>query len=75
MAQLKTVREIHTSVGAALNHFHALVAEFRQRSEAGPHTQEDVDTLQQLAAAAKSLGANIDDARKTAFGMAGQLNG
>ena len=74
-AQLNTVRQIHTSVDAATTHFHALVAEFRQRSEAGPHTQEDVDTLQRLAAAAKSLGANIDDARKTAFAMAGQLNG
>jgi glycosyltransferase involved in cell wall biosynthesis len=74
-AQLKTVREIHTSVGAALSHYHALVAEFRQRADAGPHTQEDVDMLQQLAAAAKSLGANIEEARKTAYGMAGQLNG
>ncbi len=75
VAQLKTVREIHTSVGAALNHYHALVAEFRQRADANPRTQEELEMLQQLAAAAKSLGANIDEARKTAFGMAGQLNG
>jgi glycosyltransferase involved in cell wall biosynthesis len=74
-AQLKTVREIHTSVGAALNHYHALVAEFRQRADAGPRTQEELEMLQQLAAAAKSLGGNIEEARKTAFGMAGQLNG
>jgi glycosyltransferase involved in cell wall biosynthesis len=74
-AQLQTVRQIHISVGAALENYHALVAEFRQRDAADPRTQEELDMLQQLAAAAKSLGANIDEARRTAFGMAGQLNG
>jgi hypothetical protein len=74
-AQLKTVREIHTSVGAALTHYHTLVAEFRQRDAAGPRTEEEIGMLQQLAAAAKSLGANIDEARRTAFTMASELNG
>ena len=74
-AQLKTAREVHTGVGAALSHYRALVAEFRQLSAAGPRTPEEVEMLQQLAAAAKSLAANIDEARKAAFGMAGELNG
>jgi glycosyltransferase involved in cell wall biosynthesis len=73
-AQLKTVREIHTTVGKALENFHAIVAEYRQRAAAGPRTQEELDMLQQLAAAAKSVGGNIDDARKTAFSVAGQFS-
>ena len=75
VSQFKTVRQISTSVGAATTHYEALVAEFRQRYDAGPKTQEDLETLQRLGAAAKALAGNIDDARKTAFGMAGQLNG
>lgn len=74
-AQLKTVREIHTSVGAALDHHQALVAVFQQRYDAGPRNQQELEMLQQLAAAAKSLASNIEEARRTAFGMAGQLNG
>lgn len=74
-AQLKTVRQIHTSVGGALDHYQALLTELQQRSDAGPRTQEDFEMLQQLAAAAKSLGANIDEARRTAFAMASELNG
>jgi hypothetical protein len=74
-AQLKTVYEVHTTVGKAMDHFHNLLAEYRHRVETGPRTPEDLEILQQLAAAAKSVGGNIDEARKTAFYMANKLNG
>jgi hypothetical protein len=74
-AQLKTVREISTSVAAALDHHQALVAEHRQRAAAASHTTDELHMLDRIATAAKSLEGDINDARRTAFAMAGQLNG
>ncbi|HEY4032172.1 MAG TPA: glycosyltransferase family 2 protein [Caulobacteraceae bacterium] len=72
--QLKTVRQIHASVGAALDHHQALVDEYLQRIAAGPRTEQDLDMLNRLSTAARSLEGNINEARKTALAMAGQLN-
>ena len=73
--QLKTVHEISVSVEAALKHHQALVADHRQRAAAGPRTQEELDLLERIAAAVTALETDVNDARKTAFAMAGQLNG
>lgn len=72
--QLGVVRQMYTTLATALEHYKALIAEHRLRAAQGPRTQEELDMLGQIAAAAKSLEGELNDARKMAFAMAGQFN-
>lgn len=72
--QFGAVRQLYATVTPALEHYHTLVAEHQRRAADGPHTQDDLDMLGQIATAAKSLEGELNDARKMAFAMAGQFH-
>jgi hypothetical protein len=72
--QLAAVNQMYTVLATALEQHGALVAEYQQRAAAGPRTQEELDMLNQIAAAAKVLEGELNEARTMAFTMAGQFN-
>ena len=72
--QFGAVLQMYATLAMALEQHGALVAEYQQRSAAGPRTQDELDMLNQIAAAAKTLEGELNDARKMAFTMAGQFN-
>ena len=71
---LATVRQMHATLSAALEHYKTLVAEFQRRAAQPARTQEEADMLNSIATAAKTLEGELNDARKMAFTMAGQFN-
>jgi glycosyltransferase involved in cell wall biosynthesis len=72
--QLGTVHQMYTMVSALIEQHQALVAEYHRCAAEGPNTPEKLDMLNRIAAAAKSLEGNVNDARKMAIAMASQFN-